>query len=57
MIETVEDLINELQRYPLDTLVFDFIGDKFTEIKYCEEIYLGDSANPNCKIVRGLKLS
>lgn len=57
MIETVGDLINELQRYPLDTLIFDFIGDKFTEIKYCEEIYLGDSANPNCKIVRGLKLS
>jgi len=57
MINTVGDLIKELEKYPPDTLIFDFIGDKFSEIKYCEEIFLGDSANPNCKTVRGLKLS
>lgn len=57
MINTVGDLIEELKKYPPDTLIFDFIGDKFSEIKYCEEIFLGDSANPECKITRGLKLS
>ncbi len=54
-IETVEDLIKELKKYPLDMKVFDFTGDKI-EIVYCEEIPLGDSANPNCKWVDGLKI-
>ena len=56
MIDTVEDLIEELKKYSPDTLIFDFLGDKFSGIKYCEEIFLGDSANPNCKTVKGLKL-
>ena len=56
MIDTVEDLIEELQKYPPDTLIFDFLGDKFSGIRYCEEIFLGDPANPNCKTVKGLKL-
>jgi len=56
MINTVEDLIEELKKYPPDTLIFDFLGDKFSGIKYCEEIFLGDSANPNCKTDKCLKL-
>ena len=56
MINTVEDLIEELNKYPPDTLIFYFLGDKFSGIRYCEEIFLGDSANPNCKTVKGLKL-
>ena len=55
-IETVEDLIKELKKYPLDMKVFDFMGDKIEKITYCEEIPLGDSANPNCKWVDGLKI-
>ena len=56
MIDTVGDLIKELEKDPPDTLIFDFLGDKFSGIRYCEEIFLGDSANPNCKTVKGLKL-
>ena len=45
MIETIGDLIKELQKYPQDALIFDMFGERFEKIKYCEDIYLGDPAN------------
>lgn len=56
MIKTVEDLINELQQLPQDAFIFDMYGDRFEEIKYCNEIYLGDPANPYVEITEGYKL-
>ena len=57
MIETIGDLIKELQKYPQDALIFDMFGERFNgRLKYCEEIYLGDPANPNCEIVEGIML-
>lgn len=55
-MKTIEDLIRELQKYPLDALIFDLYGDPFETIEYCEEIYLGDPANPYCKVTSGYKL-
>lgn len=56
MIETIEDLIKELKKYPQDAKIFDMYGDRFEEIKYCDEIYLGDPANPYVKTTEGYKL-
>ena len=55
-IKTVGDLIQELQKYPQDMLIFDMGGDLFEEVKIVEEIPLGDPANPKCKFVKGLEL-
>ena len=56
MIETIGDLIEELKKYPQDAKIFDMYGDRFEEIKYCDEIYLGDPANPYVEITEGYKL-
>ena len=56
MINTIGDLIEELQKYPQDALIFDMYGDKFESIDYEEEIYLGDPANPWVKTTDGYKL-
>lgn len=56
MIETIFDLIKELQKYPVDARIFDMYGDKFEKIEYCSEIYLGDPANPYCEVTTGYKL-
>ena len=56
MINTIGDLIEELQKYPQDALIFDMFNEHFEEIKYCKEIYLGDSANPQVEITEGYKL-
>ena len=56
MINTIGDLIEELQKYPQDALIFDMYSDRFEEIKYCNEIYLGDPANPYVEITEGYKL-
>lgn len=53
MIKTIEDLIKELQKYPQDARIFDMFGEPFEKIKYCEEIYLGDSANPWAETTEG----
>lgn len=56
MIETIEDLIKELQKYPQDAFIFDMYGERFEEIKYCDEIYLGDGANPWVETTEGYLL-
>lgn len=56
MIDTISDLIEELQKYPQDALIFDMYGDKFERIDYEEEIYLGAPANPWVKTTDGYKL-
>lgn len=56
MIKTVEDLINELQQLPQDAFIFDMFGERFEEIKYCNEIYLGDGANPWVETTEGYLL-
>lgn len=56
MIETIGDLIKELQKYPQDAKIFDMFNEHFEEIKYCKEIYLGDPANPHVEITEGYKL-
>lgn len=56
MIETIRDLIEELQKYPPDAFIFDLYGDPFEKIEYRDEIFLGDPANPNCKTTDGFKL-
>ena len=56
MINTIGDLIKELQKYPQDAKIFDVYSNRFEEIKYCDEIYLGDPANPYVEITEGYKL-
>ena len=56
MIDTIGDLIEELQKYPQDALIFDMYGDKFERIEYDDEIYLGDPASPWVKSTDGYKL-
>ena len=56
MINTIGDLIEELQKYPQDALIFDMYSDKFERIDYEEEIYLGDPANPWVKTTDGYQL-
>ena len=56
MINTIGDLIEELQKYPQDALIFDMYGDKFETIEYDDEIYLGDPASPWVKTTDGYKL-
>ena len=56
MIKTISDLIEELKKYPQDALIFDLNGERLEGLKYCEEIYLGDPANPRVEITEGYKL-
>lgn len=56
MIETIGDLIEELKKYPQDALIFDMFGERFEQIRYCEEIYLGDPANPWVETTEGYLL-
>lgn len=56
MIKTIGDLIKELEKYPQDALIFDTFVERFKEIIYMDEIFLGDPANPNCEIVEGFIL-
>ena len=53
MIETIRELIEELKKYPQEALIFDMFGERFEKIKYCEEIYLGDPANPWVETTEG----
>jgi len=56
MIKTIGDLIEELKKYPQDALIFDIFTECFEEVIYKKEIFLGDSANPNCEVVEGFIL-
>ena len=56
MITTIGDLVIELQKYPQDANIFDLYGDRFAGLKYSDEIYLGDSANPQVEITEGYLL-
>ena len=56
MINTVGDLIKELQKYPQDALIFDIYDSHFEEIIYSDEIPCGDPANPYCKFIEGFIL-
>ena len=55
-IITVADLIAELQKLPSEAYIFDMFGERFEEIKYCNEIYLGDGANPWVETTEGYLL-
>ena len=52
-MKTIGELIQELQKYPQDALIFDSYEEPFQKILYCEAIYLGDPANPHCKTTEG----
>lgn len=56
MIETIGDLIKELQKYPQDAKIFDMYSDRFEDLRYSDEIYLGDPANPYVEITDGYLL-
>lgn len=52
---TVRDLINLLLSYLLDMIVVDNFGPiKEEYFKVIEEYYNGDSANPNCEILKNV---
>ena len=53
IIITVGDLIAELQQLPQDANIFDSYGDRFKDLKYSNEIYLGDPANPYVETTEG----
>ena len=53
IIITVGDLIAELQQLPQDANIFDLYGERFENLKYSNEIYLGDPANPWVEITEG----
>lgn len=53
-IETVGELISELEKYPLDMKVFDYGLAPIEKIWYEKEIPLGDSANPKCELTEGI---
>jgi len=46
---TVEQLIQELEKFPKDTPVK--VNCEDPEIRFVEEYFDGDSANPDCKII------
>ena len=56
IIITVSNLVAELQQLPQDANIFDLNGDRFEDLKYSNEIYLGDSANPHVEITEGYLL-
>ena len=56
MINTIGDLIKELQKYPQDALIFDIYDSHFEEIIYSDESPCGDPANPYCKFTEGFIL-
>jgi len=49
---TVEQLIQELEKFPKDTPVKVNCGDP--EIRFVEEYFDGDSANPYCKVIQAV---
>lgn len=50
---TISELIFLLQSYPKDMIVVDDLGLIQPEnIKVVQGYYLGDSANPQCKILK-----
>lgn len=52
---TVRDLISLLLSYPEDMIVVDDFGPiKEEYFKVVEEYYNGDSANPNCEILKNV---
>ena len=51
---TVEQLIQELKKFPKDTPVKVNCDDP--EIRFVEEYYDGDSANPHCKIIQAVTI-
>ena len=53
IIITVGDLVAELQQLPQDANIFDLYGERFEDLKYSNEIYLGDPANPWVEITEG----
>ena len=53
IIITVGDLVAELQQLPQDANIFDLYGERFEDLKYSNEIYLGDPANPCVEITEG----
>jgi hypothetical protein len=53
IIITVGDLVTELQQLPQDANIFDLYGERFENLKYSNEIYLGDPANPRVEITEG----
>lgn len=54
---TVRDLIEKLQSYPDDMIVVDDCGELTSnDIGVVEEFYNGDSANPNCEILKNVLL-
>ena len=56
IIITVGDLVAELQQLPQDANIFDVNGECFEDLKYSDEIYLGDPANPRVEITEGYLL-
>lgn len=56
MIETIGELIIELQKYPPNTKIFDLYDDPFEEVEYCDKIYIGDPPNPKSKVTKGYRL-
>lgn len=50
---TVSELITLLQSYPKDAIVVNDMGIISKEDNYIQnEFYNGDSANPNCEILK-----
>lgn len=52
---TVSELIEKLKQYPMDLQVRNY-SDELT-IEIVEEYYEGDSANPDCKVIKALAIS
>ncbi len=53
-IDTIEQLIEELEKYPPNMKVFDYMGERIEKVYYRKEIPLGDSGNPKCKYTEGV---
>lgn len=49
---TVEQLIQELEKFPKDIVVKVNCDDP--EIRFVEEYFDGDSANPKCRIIQAV---
>ena len=55
LIMTVGDLIKILEQYPMDLPIKTYAGD--ISIRYVDEFYDGDSANPKCQIIKALVIT
>ena len=53
---TVNDLIQILKTMPQDLEVFDFSYERVVGCHINEELFDGDSANPNCPIIRAVMI-